>query len=51
MVWVSKGRASLLQVYNDVHMHQKRREDFLSWPKFSGYDTKDEIYDPVEGSL
>ena len=37
---VSKGCASVLSVYNDVHMNQKRRDKSLSWPRTSGYRQK-----------
>ena len=37
MVSVSKGFTSLLEVRHDLYMKQKRKEEFLSWPRFSGH--------------
>ena len=40
LVSVSRRLTSLLCVGNVVHVSQKRSEEFLSWPKFSGYRQK-----------
>ena len=40
LVSVSTGFTCLLYLQNDMHMNQKRKEEFLSRPKFSGYRQK-----------